>query len=90
MKKIPMRMCVACRQMQPKKTLVRIVNTTEDGVIIDHTGKRNGRGAYLCHNVECLNRAIKTKALDRALEKPVPVSLFDELREEFSNESEAR
>ncbi len=89
MKKIPMRMCVACRQMQPKKTLVRVVRTTEDTVIIDKTGKANGRGAYLCRNIDCLNKAIKIRALERALEKTISKETMEMLSKEISDESEA-
>ncbi|MDO4565393.1 MAG: YlxR family protein [Clostridia bacterium] len=89
MKKIPMRMCVACRQMQPKKTLVRIVNTADEGVVIDRTGKRNGRGAYLCPNPDCLKKAVKIRAIERALEAAVPPELYERLKEEFSDGSAA-
>ena len=71
MKKIPMRMCVACREMKPKKELIRIVRTPEGPVEADLTGKKNGRGAYLCRSAECLEKAIKIRALERALEAPL-------------------
>lgn len=68
-KKIPMRMCVGCRERFPKKNLTRIVRTKEEGILLDKTGKLSGRGAYICNNNnECLNKAIKTKALERNLE----------------------
>jgi len=76
-KKIPMRMCVACRQMQPKNTLLRVVRTEDGSAVIDRTGKRNGRGAYLCAQKECFDRAMKARAIERALE----VSLTDAIRE---------
>ena len=63
-KKIPERMCVSCRQMKPKTELLRIVNTT-DGVVVDFTGKLNGRGVYLCKCAECVNRALKNKKFDK-------------------------
>ncbi len=71
MKKVPMRMCVACREMKPKKELIRVVRTPEGQVIADLTGRKNGRGAYLCRSEACLNKAVKTRALERALEQPL-------------------
>ena len=83
-KKIPMRMCVACRQMRPKKELVRIVRTPEGVVVRDRTGRLNGRGAYLCGSLDCLNKAVKTRALERALEIRIEPELIEELKEAFS------
>ena len=81
-KKVPMRMCVACRQMRSKKELIRVVKTADgDGVQVDFTGKMPGRGAYLCRDAACLERAIKTKALERALEHRVAEDAFARLRE---------
>ena len=80
-KKIPMRMCVACREMRPKKELIRVVRTPEGGVTLDRTGRANGRGAYLCDSVDCLSRAVKTRALERALETRIDESLVESLRE---------
>ena len=80
-KKIPMRMCVACREMRPKKELIRVVRTPEGWVTLDRTGRANGRGAYLCDSVDCLSRAVKTRALERALETRIDESIFDSLRE---------
>ena len=68
MKKTPMRMCVACRQMREKKQLIRVVRTPQGEVKLDMSGRMNGRGAYLCRDAACLQRAIKTRALDRALD----------------------
>lgn len=67
-KKTPMRMCVGCREMFPKKELLRIVRSPEGEVAIDLTGRKSGRGAYVCHNAECLKKAIRHKQLERALE----------------------
>lgn len=71
MKKVPMRMCVACREMKPKKELIRVVRTPEGEIVADETGRKNGRGAYLCRSEACFNKAVKTRALDRALEQPL-------------------
>ena len=71
MKKVPMRMCVACREMKPKKELIRVVRTPEGEIVADETGRKNGRGAYLCRAEACFNKAVKTRALERALEHPL-------------------
>jgi uncharacterized protein len=67
-RKIPMRMCVGCREMKPKKELIRAVRSPEGEVTLDPTGKKAGRGAYVCFDAACLRRALKQKQLDRALE----------------------
>ncbi|HNW85491.1 MAG TPA: YlxR family protein [Candidatus Limiplasma sp.] len=67
-RKIPMRMCVGCREMKPKKELLRAVRSPEGDVSLDATGKKAGRGAYVCYNAECLKKALKQRQLDRALE----------------------
>ncbi len=67
-RKIPMRMCVGCREMKPKRGLIRVVRSPEGEVTLDPTGKKAGRGAYVCRSAQCLRRALKQKQLDRALE----------------------
>ena len=81
MKKVPMRMCVACREMKPKKELIRVVRTPEGEIVADETGRKNGRGAYLCRSEACLNKALKIRALDRALEQPHTEAAVDALRQ---------
>ena len=76
-RKIPMRMCVGCREMKEKRELIRIVRTPEGETLIDPTGKKSGRGAYVCRSPECLKRAIKQKQLERQLQ----VSLTNEVNE---------
>ncbi len=86
-KKIPKRMCVGCREMKPKRDLVRIVAALPDaggGVCVDLKGKQNGRGAYVCRNADCLEKAKKTKALARALEREIPDSVYAALAAEMS------
>ena len=83
MKKIPMRMCVACREMRAKKDLMRIVRTAEGELVPDTTGKMNGRGAYLCRDAACMNKAIKTRALERVLEAPMNDALKAALESEI-------
>ena len=70
-KKVPQRMCVGCQEMKPKRELIRVVRTPEESVEIDHTGKRSGRGAYICASIECLEKAIKGKRLERALKQAI-------------------
>ncbi len=79
-KKIPIRMCVACHEMKPKKELQRIVRSPEGEVSIDPVGKKPGRGAYLCASVECLRKARKQKALERKFESPVGGEVYASLR----------
>ena len=79
-KKVPVRMCVACRQGKPKKELIRIVRNKEGGVGVDLTGKAQGRGAYLCPSIECLENAIKIRALQRALECELTEEMAAEIK----------
>lgn len=83
-KKIPMRMCTGCREMKPKFELVRVVKTPDGEIKLDNTGKLNGRGAYICKNTECLNKAIKTNALSRAFETSVLSEVYTALSEELA------
>lgn len=81
MKKTPNRMCVVCRQMFDKTDLIRVVKTPTGEILIDTTGRLNGRGAYVCKNEECINNAKKRKSFERAFEiKAIDEVLFDELR----------
>ena len=82
-KKIPQRMCTGCMEMKPKKELLRVVRNKEGEVSIDITGKKPGRGAYICKSQECLEKAYKTHRLERNLEVKIPEELYDKLREEM-------
>ena len=82
-KKIPMRQCVGCGEMKAKKELLRVLKT-EDGVLLDATGKKNGRGAYICANTECLKKARKSKGLERSLKVAIPYEVYDNLEKEMS------
>ena len=82
-RKIPMRMCVGCREMKPKAELMRVVKPQEGDAHIDRTGKAQGRGAYVCQNVECLKKAQKTRALDRALDTKIEESVFAQLEQQL-------
>ena len=88
-KKIPMRMCVACRQMRSKRELIRIVRTPEGAVVLDRSGRANGRGAYLCDSVDCFQRAVKTRALERALESRLDETVLKSLQEALHEGSAA-
>ena len=78
-KKIPLRSCVVTKEKLPKKDLLRVVRTPEGGVIVDLSGKANGRGAYICKDCECLKKAIKSKALNRAFKMEVPDEVYEKL-----------
>ena len=80
MKNIPNRTCIGCNQIKPKKELIRIVKNKEGNIFIDKTSKANGRGAYLCDNIECLEKAIKTKKLERTFEIKVNTEVYEELK----------
>ena len=84
-KKIPMRMCTACRQMQPKRELVRVVRTSEGEIKLDDTGKLNGRGAYICKNKECLQKARKANAFARAFETAVGDEIYAQLERQLDD-----
>lgn len=85
-KREKLRQCIGCRESHPKEELIRIIRTPEGEIELDLTGRKNGRGAYLCRNkLSCLENAQKRKTLERALKKPVDGELFERLRENFEN-----
>lgn len=84
-KKIPMRQCLGCREMKPKKELIRIVRSSEGTLSLDSKGKLPGRGAYLCCDVQCLEWALKSKAVERSLEVPVSDEIIRDLRSQMEN-----
>ncbi|MBQ9514445.1 MAG: YlxR family protein [Clostridia bacterium] len=86
-KKVPMRMCIACRQMKPKKELLRIVKT-EDGVIIDESGKKNGRGAYICDSSDCALKLKKQKILNKVFSCEVDATVYDAIGEKLSGKKQ--
>jgi predicted RNA-binding protein YlxR (DUF448 family) len=83
-KKIPLRKCLGCNEMKPKKELIRIVRSPEGKVSIDKTGKAAGRGCYICPSMDCLERAIKAKRVQNALEVQVDDEVFEQLRGQLS------
>ncbi|ADL07995.1 RNase P modulator RnpM [Thermosediminibacter oceani] len=82
-KKIPLRMCLGCRQMKPKKELIRIVRTPEGLIELDLTGKRSGRGAYFCKDTKCLDKALKEDRLSKALDHEVSSETIEKLKEDL-------
>ena len=82
-KKIPVRQCVGCREHRPKRELVRVVRSPEGAVSLDFSGKANGRGAYLCRNPECLRKAVRARALERAFSAQVPEDVIARLEKEL-------
>lgn len=85
-KKIPMRMCTGCMEMKPKKELIRVVKSPEDEVSVDLTGKKSGRGAYICKDVACLEKSFKTRKLSRNLDILIDENIYIRLKEEIINE----
>lgn len=86
-KKIPMRQCLGCREMKPKRELLRVVRSPEGAIALDLRGKASGRGAYVCLSPECLKKAIRSKALSRALETEIPQEIYDALLAEMEAET---
>lgn len=82
-KKVPLRQCVGCREMKNKKELFRIIKTAENEILLDTTSKKNGRGAYICPNEECLAKAIKSKGLERSLKTAIPQEVIEDLTKEM-------
>jgi len=87
-RKIPLRKCTGCQEMKNKKELVRIVRDEAGNYSIDYTGKKAGRGAYICANKECLEKAKKSKGLERSFKMPVPNEVYEQLKNELRDNSE--
>ncbi len=81
--KVPMRQCTGCREMKSKKEMMRVLRTEDNEIVLDATGKKNGRGAYLCFSRECLEKAIKNHGLERSLKTSVPQQVYEDLMKEF-------
>lgn len=84
-RKIPMRMCLGCGEMKPKKELVRIVRSPEGDISIDLTGKKSGRGAYICKNAECLEKARKARKLEKSFSCQIEQSVYDTMEAELES-----
>ncbi len=85
-KKIPMRMCIGCGEMVEKRSLIRVIKTAEGDISLDATGKKSGRGAYLCKSMECFEQAQKGRKLERAFSCKVDAAVYEELKSELQRE----
>jgi len=83
-KKIPQRQCTGCGEMKNKKEMIRVIRTPEESIVIDTTGKKNGRGAYICKSAECFQKAVKNRGLERSLKVSIPHEVYEELEKELS------
>jgi hypothetical protein len=83
-KKIPLRKCVGCGEMKEKKGLIRVIRTPEDEIILDSTGRKNGRGAYICADNRCFEAARRSKGLERSLKTAIPEAVYENLEKEMS------
>lgn len=84
-KKIPVRRCVGCQKMKGKKEMIRVIRTPEGDFLLDATGKKNGRGAYLCPSRECLDKARKNKGLERSFKQAIPKEVYEALEKEMED-----
>ena len=84
-KKIPQRQCIGCKEMKNKKDMIRVLKTSEEEFFIDITGKKNGRGAYICHNEDCLEKAIISKGLERSFKTVIPNEVYEGLKKELKS-----
>ena len=82
-KKIPLRQCIGCGEMKNKREMIRILKTESEGIVLDATGRKNGRGAYVCPDGECLKKAIKSRGLDRSFKMTVPREVYETLEKEM-------
>lgn len=84
-KKIPMRMCTGCGEMFDKRTLIRVVKSPDGEISLDLTGKKSGRGAYVCKNIDCLKKARKKRAFERAFDTQIDSTVYDTMEEDIKN-----
>ena len=85
LKKQPLRQCTGCGEMKPKKELVRVVKTPEGNIMIDRSGKANGRGAYICHNIDCYKKAVKARRFETAFSMPILESVSEQIVKELES-----
>ena len=81
-KKIPLRQCIGCGEMKSKKEMIRVIKTAEDQILLDATGRKNGRGAYLCPSMECFKKAVKGRGLERSFKMAIPREIYETLEKE--------
>ncbi len=84
-KKIPLRQCIGCGEMKEKRAMLRILKTDDGSIVLDATGRRNGRGAYICPNADCLKKARKTRGIERSFKMPVSDEIYDSLTKEIED-----
>lgn len=84
-KRVPLRKCTGCQEMKSKKELIRVLHTPQDTIVLDTTGRKNGRGAYLCRSMECFEKAVKNKGLERSLKCRVPEETYESLKKEIES-----
>ena len=84
-RKVPMRKCVGCGEMKSKKEMMRVLKTTDEEFVLDATGKKNGRGAYLCFSKECFEKAVKSKGLERSFKQAIPKEVYEKLAKEMES-----
>ena len=82
-KKIPLRQCIGCGEMKSKKEMIRVLKTAEDEIVLDATGRKNGRGAYLCPSMDCVKKAVKNKGLERSFKTAIPKEVYETLEKEM-------
>lgn len=82
-KKIPLRQCIGCGEMKSKKEMIRVIKTAEDQIFLDATGRKNGRGAYLCPSMECFKKAVKGRGLERSFKMAIPREVYETLEKEM-------
>ena len=83
MKKVPLRQCIGCGEMKSKKEMIRVIKTADEEILLDATGRKNGRGAYLCPSMECIKKAVKSKGLERSFKMAIPKEVYDALEKEM-------
>ncbi|MCD8105255.1 MAG: YlxR family protein [Lachnospiraceae bacterium] len=84
-KKVPLRKCTGCQEMKNKKEMLRVLHTPDGEILLDQTGRKNGRGAYICRSLECLEKARKNKGLERSLKMKIPEETYDSLKKEIES-----
>lgn len=83
-RRVPLRKCVGCGGMKPKKELIRVLRTEENEIVLDTTGKKNGRGAYICNSKDCFAKAVRSKGLERSFKQAIPAEVYERLEKEMS------
>lgn len=82
-KKLPLRQCIGCGEMKNKKEMIRVLKTSEEEILLDATGRKNGRGAYLCPSMECFKKAVKSKGFERSFKMALPKEVCEALEKEM-------